>query len=599
MHAGHFNGSLVLLSVFAAVVSSYMSLDLERRSIKIRHTLRSAVIRHSGSAILGIGIWIVHYIGMLAYHPSAPIQDQLPTMLLSIAFAVAGSFAAAALAGSRSPYRFVWSGVCLGVGIHAMHYTSMEAIKGDYEVHYHPFLLTASVLAAMIVSLGSMYKIFQIRNLARPAEFGWRLKHAAWLGAAVAAMNYTGVLAATFVPLDEMLSGEMASLSHTYAQLSSGGPPYWAAGALLLIAGFMMLGIYLDRCLAYETSGLPPHHAAALFEQNPDGVLSLDLNGRIVGSNPAAEKLTGLTKDALMGLSGRSLAADIGGGPFDQWPGQARQEPPLPFSGVPPGVAAGAADLQVTAFPFRLGRRIRGAFAVLRDFSEQQREEARLRKADKLSMAGRLAASVAHEIRNPLTTVVGMVKLIQRGRAREEYFELIFAEIRAIETIVADFLLLSEMHRHDWEHCSLASLLQGVLERVREQAEAAGIRMNMNNGATSALVRCQAAKLKQALYHLLKNTIESMNDGGDIVISLYSTDSHDVMVRISDPAGKAPPEWHASLGEPFYSTKSRGTGIGLMISYHIILAHEGRVELRSGTADGNVIEVTLPLAGIS
>lgn len=489
----------------------------------------------------------------------------------------------------------------MGFGISAMHYISMEAMKGDYEVHYNPFLLIASVLLAIIVSFGAIHKIFQIHNLTRRAEFGWRLKHAAWLGAAVTLMHFIGMLATAFVPPDGIPfgGGDKASRLQSYVQLSPDVPAYWVAGALLLLAGFMMLGIYLDRRLAFETSGLPPHHAAALFEQNPDGVLSFDLNGRIVGANPAAEKLTGLARDALTGLNGRSLAADIGGGPFGQWLEQVRQEPHLPFGGVPPGAAAGPTELHVTAFPFRLGCRVRGVFAILRDITEQQREEARLRKADKLSLAGRLAAGVAHEIRNPLTTVVGMVKLIQRGKAREEYFELIFAEIREIESIVADFLLLSEMHRHDWEHCSLAPLLQGALERVREQAEAAGIRMNMKSGAASALVRCQSAKLKQALYHLLKNTIESMSDGGDIVISMFSTASKDVMVRISDPSGKASLERHASLGEPFYSTKSRGTGIGLMISYHIILEHDGRMELRSGAPDGTIIEVTLPLADIS
>lgn len=542
----------------------------------------------------------MHFIGMLALRLPFPTSYQLIWTLVSQIIAICSSFAAIILVsrGTLSLGRFILAGTFMGGGIASMHYVGMAAIESDYAIHYKlvPFVL--SVLIAILVSYWALMLTLraQNRNGARRREAG-KWPGAALLGIAVSGMHYVGMTAAHFAEAPS--SGPRANPTDNTVLLALTVEPgtlsLWVGVTVSVLIGLLIAGAFIDRRLAVESAQFSLLQFEALFNGNPDLVCALTLDGRLMQMNRAAEQISGYASEELLLRSARSLLAPERAEQLEVCFEKVREGDPQTFETVLVHKGGRAVHLSVTAIPVVSGSQVAAIMVIGKDRTMQKHNEEMMRKADKLSIAGRLAAGVAHEIRNPLTSVKGFLHLMRKGLGREDLYEVIDAEIDQIDGIITEFLLLASDQPARFKRTDLAELLGHVLSLVQAQANMSNIAIETRIDSGIPDVLCDENKIRQVFVNIIKNAIESMADKGTVKLEMTRKGDKDVLIRVSDEGGGLSDEVRSRLGEPYYRTKERGTGLGLMVSFNIVSEHNGTIDFKQAEGKGTMVEVTLPI----
>ncbi|AJY74455.1 chemotaxis protein CheB [Paenibacillus beijingensis] len=230
---------------------------------------------------------------------------------------------------------------------------------------------------------------------------------------------------------------------------------------------------------------------------------------------------------------------------------------------------------------------------ISENITERKETEELLRKSEMLSAVGQLAAGIAHEIRNPLTALKGFTKLMQEDNKRN-YISIMAMELERIEQIVSELLVLSKPQAMDFLPTALDAVLRDVVMLIEAQAIMNDVQLELTVPEEYLYVHGVANQLKQVFINLLKNGIEAMPGGGTITIKVSKDEGGMIWTTVQDQGIGIPPEKLAKLGEPFFSTKSKGTGLGLVMSYKIIENHHGKLVYESEPGKGTKVSVGLP-----
>ncbi|WP_258729124.1 PAS domain-containing protein [Bacillus atrophaeus] len=232
---------------------------------------------------------------------------------------------------------------------------------------------------------------------------------------------------------------------------------------------------------------------------------------------------------------------------------------------------------------------------ILRDISERKQTEELMLKSEKLSIAGQLAAGIAHEIRNPLTAIKGFLQLMKPTmEGNDHYFDIVFSELSRIELILSELLMLAKPQQHAYkEHLNLKKLISEVTALLETQANLNGIFIKTAFQRESIFINGDQNQLKQVFINLIKNAVESMPDGGTVEIDT-TEDEHSVHVTIKDEGEGIPEKVLKRIGEPFLTTKEKGTGLGLMVTFNIIENHQGTIQVDSKPEKGTAFKISFP-----
>lgn len=234
--------------------------------------------------------------------------------------------------------------------------------------------------------------------------------------------------------------------------------------------------------------------------------------------------------------------------------------------------------------------------AIRNDITEKKRTEEVLHRQDKLAAVGQLAAGVAHEIRNPLTSIKGYAEFLsmdETEKDRQEYFDIILDEIERVNSIVEEFMLLSKPTVSVLERKPLLPIIDNVVSILDYQLRKSKIKLNRIYEEPNLFVECDENKLKQVFLNFIKNAVEAMPNGGSIEITVKREDE-DITIMIKDSGIGMSKEQIKKLGEPFFTTKKDGNGLGLMVSFKIIENLNGKVYIDSEQNKGTSFHITLP-----
>lgn len=232
---------------------------------------------------------------------------------------------------------------------------------------------------------------------------------------------------------------------------------------------------------------------------------------------------------------------------------------------------------------------------VFQDVTERKKEEERIIQSEKLSIVGQLAAGIAHEIRNPITSINGFLKLLRSLKTeKEQYYDIIESELKSIEIICNELLILAKPNLVTTRRANLVQLLEQSIALMSAQATMKNSTIAADLPPWEIWLHCEPNQIKQVFVNLIKNAIEAMPDGGHIYIGAAVRDGF-ALITIEDEGCGIPPEKLEMLGQPFYTTKDSGTGLGLMVSYNIMDNHGGSISVDSVPQQGTTFTVALPI----
>jgi two-component system sensor histidine kinase PilS (NtrC family) len=331
------------------------------------------------------------------------------------------------------------------------------------------------------------------------------------------------------------------------------------------------------------------------------GLVTIDLQHQIISFNRAAEEITGFRaaqvvgkhlgvlfptisdhleagKDVLLGGHGLSRLN------LDATTAEGRQIQ-LGFSVSPLTSVTG--EINGFVLPFQ-------------DLTDVMRLERDVRRQDRLAALGRVAAAIAHEIRNPLASMRGAVQVLGNdSRLSDEDAQLmniVLRESDRIDRIISDFLMYARPRQPEKECVDLNHLLEETLTLLRYNSEidSSKYRLLGVSCPDPALVFADPGQLRQVLWNLARNAIKAMPEGGTFTISIGRTaDGADIEVNFTDTGIGMTEEQIERIFEPFSSFSAGGTGLGMSVVYHIINEHRGKIDVKSEVGNGTTITLRL------
>jgi two-component system sensor histidine kinase PilS (NtrC family) len=232
------------------------------------------------------------------------------------------------------------------------------------------------------------------------------------------------------------------------------------------------------------------------------------------------------------------------------------------------------------------------------DLTEIRRLERDLRIQDRLAAVGRLAAAIAHEIRNPLTSIAGSVSMLagiaDLSDEHRQLLQIVTRESERLNGIITDFLAYSRGKQYRFASVDLLPLLEDTLTLLEHRlvAQNTGIRIERNYNFKEGLTMADGDKIKQVFWNFCENAVRAMSSGGVLSVSLEQA-GEDWQINFADTGPGMSRQLVEKIFEPFQSQFEGGTGLGLAIVYQIVQAHEGKVWARSKVGEGSVFVLRL------
>ena len=356
----------------------------------------------------------------------------------------------------------------------------------------------------------------------------------------------------------------------------------------LLTAKLRQVGVQLK-----DTSGALENLQALhenIIHSISSGLITTGLDGRITLVNAAAQRLLERTTTELLGMPVKELF-------LDPVPSVESQQTHAEVRFDVPGKFRRTFRVRVAALT--VGDRTEHGFVyAFDDLTEIRRLEREVRMQDRLAAVGRLAAAIAHEIRNPLTSIAGSVSMFsgvpEMGEEHRRLLDIVTRESQRLNSIITDFLAYSRVKQYHFGKVDLIQLVEDTLTLMghRMAAEKTGITIERRFAVREAYALADGDKIKQVFWNLCENAVRAMKDGGTFTVGVESL-GDDWQVAFKDTGTGMTPQQIEKIFEPFQSNFEGGTGLGLAIVYQIMQAHEGKVWARSKPGQGTTFVLRL------
>ena len=336
-----------------------------------------------------------------------------------------------------------------------------------------------------------------------------------------------------------------------------------------------------------------------IVESIRSGLITTDLEGQIYIFNAAAEEITGYNAEEVSGKNASMFFGDM------------TRQTAVSMEAAASGKVSPRFEvdsLTQSGFMLHLGFSIAPLFIesgeksgfviTFQDLTDVRVMEETARRQDRLAAVGRLAASIAHEIRNPLAAMRGSIQMLRSEMKDDsdhaQLMEIILRESDRLNKIVTDYLNYARPRPASMEKVDVGNVIHETLKLLRNSPEISdGHRLKEDLPDEPLMIKGDAEQLKQVCWNVTRNALQSMPNGGEFTITAQKTDARRVHISFKDSGCGMSPEQVERLFEPFTSTTG-GTGLGMSIVYQIIRDHSGTINVRSREGKGTTISVELP-----
>jgi len=232
---------------------------------------------------------------------------------------------------------------------------------------------------------------------------------------------------------------------------------------------------------------------------------------------------------------------------------------------------------------------------------ELRESHEQIRRIDRLKTLGEVAAGLAHEIRHPLASILGALEIIEaRARAdspETEFSRLAMAQVRRLDKLVWEFLRFARPHAPELRSMPLHDVVAQVATLLGVEADRVGVTLAVEQVETRAQVSIDPLQMEQVLLNVILNAIQATPAGGRIVVREHLAQG-ELLVDVVDEGPGIAAEHVPRLFSPFFTTREKGTGLGLAVAHHIVTAHQGRIDVHHTSPAGTCFRIRLPLSGL-
>lgn len=644
---GNYSPGVVSLSFIVAMMAAYTSLKLSKQTSSAHGQIHKMLWCLAGAASMGLGIWAMHFLGMLALSLPVKVSYNPAVTIISILPAIFSGMVMAVVVNRESPgiRQIISGGILVGGGIGLMHFTGMTAMKTDAQMFYDPLRFAISILVAVLLAIVALSakRIAEGRSYS-PAmlEFGT----SAVVGIAVTGMHYTAMWATFFYGVVPVVRVEVdpgiSILTYSVGIIS--------VLVMLLATGASMF----DRKLSGAKSALQKSefNLRNIIANVPDGVITIALDGSILSFNAAAERIFGHKADDCLGRNVSMLMRERDMRNHDKYLTQQNRRKTATIFGSGREVIGCRQDKSV--FPMYLkvnpidsgGQRF--FVSIVRDITQRKAQDSELadhrerlqimlderteelrnsiesleqevrerRRAEEDARhanrsKSKFLANMSHEIRTPLNSILGFSEIIARmtfGRnAIDRYAEYaadIYSSGNHLLEIINDILDLAKVEAGEMELAESSFdpefLVQDCIRLVGEKASESGLNLSSQYEHGTVSLTADERKLKQILINLLANAIKFTKPGGSIKVRTSLNLDGEFSFEVSDDGIGVNAKDIPTILKPFGQIKSvmsdgvKGTGLGLPMVKSLIELHGGRLTIKSTVGKGTTVCVKLP-----
>jgi PAS domain S-box-containing protein len=641
---GSYDYGEVSRSIVIAVAASYAALDLAGRVTAAHGRARAAWLT-GGAIAMGIGIWAMHFKGMLAFRLSVSVEYHWPTVLASLSVAILAS-AVALYAASRQKMGLVdalTGSIIMGGGIAGMHYIGLAAMRLPAITRFSPLLVSLSIFLAILFSLVALLMAFDLREETRWTAMR-RLGSALVMGAAISAMHYTGMAAATFMP-----SALPPNLSHAVSISPIGNNGIVIVTFLVLSAAILTSSV--DRQAEAEVRQINQGLEHQVTERTAQLEATNEQLRKEIAERERADEALRRSEDrlrlvidtipALVWSKFPDGSADFLNQRFREYTGLSVEEglgegwlkaihPEDPASSVAEWRAAFAVGK-----PFELEARLRRAdgeyrwflfrgeplrdevgkivkwYGTSTDIEDRKQAEWALQEAQaglshvtRVTTMGELVAAIAHEVNQPIAAIVTNANFCLRQLAsasrnadklREAMLEIVNDGTRA-SAVISRIGALLRKGAPKRVAVDINQIIQEVTILLRNEMARNHVLLRTQLGADLPRVSGDGVLLQQVMINLVMNGIEAMSSikrGPRELVIKSSRDHNELFIQVKDSGVGFDPQQAEHIFEPFFTTKPQGIGMGLSISRSIVESHGGRLWAESHPT-GASFQFTLP-----
>jgi PAS domain S-box-containing protein len=423
----------------------------------------------------------------------------------------------------------------------------------------------------------------------------------------------------SFISVPLVAQGELMGLLNLGMQdLSRLNPDY--QDILLQMADQLAVGIQqnrlqdelqrhtqmLEELVERRTAALRASEARfrTVFEDSIIGIALLDMQGRFIDCNLALQEILGYSEEELRGtvittylhpddiVAEEDLYQALSNGELNYYQDETRfirKDGQVRWSG-----------LTITRIKRTMDSKLNFAIAMMEDITEKRASQEALIQTERLTIAGRLGASLAHEINNPLQSVIGCLglaeEILDEGVEVRRYLEIAMEELERAAGIVEQLRDLGrEPEMQKKELADLNALLEKTLLLTRKRCQNYGVEVNWSPATDLPLIPLVRDRIQQVLLNILLNAVDAMPNGGQLQVSTTLTSQPEgVHIRFADNGVGIDPDKLPQIFAPFYTTQPQGLGLGLYISKNIVEEHGGTIDVESQIGEGTTFTVWLP-----
>lgn len=575
---------IVILSLFVCFLFTLISIDWAIRRSEEQKSQHHLLL--VGSVTMGISLWATHYMGMLSIQNPVPPAYNLSAMTAAFGTGIVFSYISFYHFTSQQPQKKMWVSVTsFSLGLILVH------VIGIMSFHVHMSIQPNSLLIILSLFSAIFFSWLGFHILRKNCRFK-KISASLAFTAGVSFMHYIGEMALIAgIPTFNWYSDfPLNNINIVVTLLVFGATT--VVLVLYILEQLNQKKLFEQRMDLLESE----HRYNSLFELNREGVFVIGPDRHFIRVNPSFEKITGYTIEELQCM------------PYTKLLDKSDIDTSLHFyKKVMQGETAERTltifhksgkevELEITSIPYSLSNEIKAVIGIAKDMTAVNEAHNFKQRANTLAYVGELAAGLAHEIRNPLTSIKGFAQLFQSQNTTKEtehFLGIMLRETDRINFIISQLMILARPHmilKHDHD---LNEVIKRSLKCMEDETDFQTTILNLELPDQPVLFTCEENLMTQLFLNILKNSLEATSSRGNILVKLKNCDKN-IQIIIQDDGPGIPNHLLSKLGQPFYTTKEGNPGLGLLICYQIVQNHGGKMYIESKEGCGTRVSLEFP-----